>query len=120
MIEGNKPSFMVIDDPIGNVIKKPKYPCPFCKKEEATQLCDFVVGYAWTSRKDDKGRIIGGYPETCSNHMCKKCAYSLGIGGYDFCPVCVKLDEHIKRNHRDVRNRDLVSELLTPEEGEEE
>jgi len=59
---------------MGKVAVMPKYPCTFCRKNEATQLCDFVVGYSWTSAKDERGRMIGRYHETCDNAICKECA----------------------------------------------
>lgn len=80
-----------------NVIQLPKYPCPFCKRNEATQLCDFVVDYGWTTAKDDNGRMMGSYTITCDNEMCKECADN--IGGHEFCPSCKKLYDYVKENH---------------------
>lgn len=63
---------------IGKVAVMPKYPCTFCRKNEATQLCDFVVGYSWTSAKDERGRMIGRYHETCDNaYLQRVCHNSL-------------------------------------------
>lgn len=71
------------------VVQMPKYPCPYCKKNESTQLCDFVIDYYWTSAKDERGRIIGSETETCNNQMCKECAKN--VGGHEFCPTCYDL-----------------------------
>ncbi|MCY9545176.1 hypothetical protein M5X02_31610, partial [Paenibacillus alvei] len=83
---------------MSNVVKMPKHPCPFCKKNDSTQLCDFVIGTAWTTVKDEKGHMIGSYYETCDNEMCKECA-SLQTGGYEYCPSCQKLHEYVQKNH---------------------
>ncbi|MFF2528195.1 hypothetical protein ACFVS2_04690 [Brevibacillus sp. NPDC058079] len=32
------------------VLKTPKYPCSICKRKEATQFCDFVIGYGLLAR----------------------------------------------------------------------
>ncbi|MCY9513291.1 hypothetical protein [Paenibacillus apiarius] len=82
----------------GTIIKMPKYPCQFCKKREATQLCDFVVSYGWTSAKDEEGRMIGGYWGTCDNEMCKECANKLS-GGFEFCPSCLELHKYVMKHH---------------------
>ncbi|NGQ95029.1 hypothetical protein G3578_07495 [Brevibacillus sp. SYP-B805] len=79
------------------VLKMPKYPCSFCKKKEATQFCDFVIGYAWTSAKE-KGKMIGGYHVTCDNEICKDCA-TTAPGGFDFCPSCNELRRMIEEKH---------------------
>lgn len=80
------------------VIKMPKYPCSFCRKNEATQLCDFVVDYSnaiFFSGKD--GGVMPPHPDTCDNEICKSCA--IQYNGHEFCPSCEKLHQHIKRNH---------------------
>ncbi|MBY0052303.1 hypothetical protein ABE205_19430 [Brevibacillus agri] len=92
------------------VLKMPKYPCSFCKKNEATQFCDFVIGYAWTSAKDEKGRMIGGYHETCDNEICKECATTVH-GGFDFCPSCNKLREMIEKQH-DKRGGRMMKDIV--------
>lgn len=59
------------------MIKKfPENPCAICRKEEATQLCDFVVDYIWTSKS-------GTVHLTCDLPMCKNCAHNRS--GHDFC-----------------------------------
>lgn len=93
-----------------NIIKLPKYPCSFCKKNEATQLCDFVVGYAWTSMKDEKGRMIGRYHETCNNQICKSCATN--HAGYDLCPSCNELYKLIQKKH-DRRIGNFLIDLVS-------
>jgi hypothetical protein len=70
---------------------KPENPCPFCGKNEATQLCDFVVDYIWTS-------MMGAQHETCDNAMCTDCATK--ATAYEFCPTCAKLYEYVRKNHK--------------------
>lgn len=66
---------------MGEVARMPKYPCTFCRKNEATQLCEFVVG-----------RMIGSYHEKCDNVICKECATTLS--GFEFSPSCNELTCH--------------------------
>ena len=80
------------------ILIKPEHPCPFCGKNEATQLCDFVVDYIWTSMKDDHGRIMGAQHETCDNTMCTDCATK--ATAYEFCPTCTELYEYVQKNHK--------------------
>jgi hypothetical protein len=82
---------------MGTVQRMPKYPCTFCKKNEATQLCDFVVDYSWTSAKDQKCRMIGGYHETCDNAICKDCATN--VSGFEFSPSYNMLHALIQKEH---------------------
>lgn len=89
------------------VLQMPKYPCTFCKKNEATQLCDFVVNYAWTTMKNEKGRMIGSYHETCDNEICKECAVQMA-GYYEFCPSCNELHKLIQRKHDKRRGRMMI------------
>ena len=76
----------------------PENPCPFCGKNEATQLCDFVVDYIWTSMKDDHGRIMGAQHQTCVNPMCTECTTK--APGYEFCPTCAELYEYVRKTHK--------------------
>lgn len=91
---------------MAEILKIPKYPCPFCKKNEATQLCDFIIGYNWTSMKDDKGRMIGSHRQTCDNAICKECAVK--VVGYEFCPSCNKLHQYVIKNHDRRKNKYLI------------
>ena len=75
---------------MGTVVLLPAHPCPYCHKNEATQLCDFVVDYIWTSHPDHFGLQY----LTCDNSMCKECATN--VAGHEFCPDCAKLYEHIR------------------------
>jgi hypothetical protein len=59
------------------VIKIPENPCAICRKKEATQLCDFVIDYVWTSHH-------GNGTLTCDLPMCTEC--SDHRGSHDFCP----------------------------------
>lgn len=89
-----------------NIVQMPKYPCSFCKKNEATQLCDFIIGYCWTSAKDEKGRMIGHYHETCDNQICKECA--VNVSGFEFCPSCNELHKLVEQKHDKRKGRLLV------------
>lgn len=82
---------------MGKVTKMPKYPCTFCRRNEATQLCDFVIDYSWTSLKDEKGRMIGSHHITCYNAICKECATK--VVGFEFCPSCNDLYKIIQKQH---------------------
>lgn len=80
------------------VIQMPKYPCAFCKKREATQLCDFVIGYERTffaSGRD--GWIDPPKRRTCDNEICSECVTS--HEGFEHCPSCEELYQHVKKNH---------------------
>ena len=80
------------------ILIMPENPCPFCGKNEATQLCDFVVDYTWTSLKDDHGIIMGSRTVTCDNAVCKEC--STRIASHDICPTCAELYEYVRKNHK--------------------
>jgi|GEM_PF-5968837 len=86
-----------------SVVQMPERPCPFCHKNEATQLCDFVVDYVWTTMKDERGHMIGPMHLTCDNDMCKECATN--IAGHEFCPSCAKLYEYVQHHHEIRRTR---------------
>ena len=75
-----------------------KYPCAFCKKKEATQFCDFVVGYRGQTIFSGKdGYVSPPSTETCDNQVCKDCMTD--YEGHEFCPDCVKLNAYIVLNH---------------------
>lgn len=80
------------------VVRMPENPCPFCKRNEVTQLCDFVVDYISTSHPKHFGRMT----LTCDNPICKECATS--FSGHDFCPSCAPLYEYVQKNHKKVRS----------------
>lgn len=80
-----------------NVVQMPKYPCPFCKRNESTQFCDFIIDFMWTTMKDERGRMIGLQHVTCDNQMCKECMKKVSV--LEFCPKCNELYEHIQKNH---------------------
>lgn len=67
--------------------------CVFCRKKEATLLCDFVDGYIWNNV--DFKRV----PDTCDRSMCKECATELGEE-FHFCPKCVEVAKIKLRNKR--------------------
>ncbi|NPC90998.1 hypothetical protein HOO54_23715 [Bacillus sp. WMMC1349] len=69
------------------MIKLPENPCAICRKNEVTQLCDFVTAYVWTS-------VHGGIHRTCDLPMCKECAKS--HGPFDFCPYHDGLSKKLK------------------------
>ena len=73
---------------MGTVVSLPKHPCPFCRRNEATELCDFVD--IWTLHPGNFGILR----QTCNNKMCKECATT--VDGHEFCPDCAKLYEHIR------------------------
>ncbi len=73
---------------MGTVVLLPAHPCPYCHKNEATQLCDFVD--TWTLHPGN----FGIFRQTCNNKMCKECATN--VAGHEFCPDCAKLYEHIR------------------------
>lgn len=97
---------------MANHIVLPKYPCSFCKKREATQFCDFVIGYSWTTAKDENGKMIGPQQKTCDNQICKECATN--ICGYDFCPSCNELRMLVERKH-DKRRGGLMIDIVLGE-----
>lgn len=70
-----------------------KYMCPFCRRREATQFCDFIVGYARMFASGKNG-FVEDYHETCNVQMCKECANL--VGGSEFCPDCNKLHGIVK------------------------
>lgn len=91
------------------VIQLPKYPCSFCKKNESTQFCDFVIDHWWTTAKDEKGHMIGSQDVTCDNQLCKECVTS--VAGKEFCPSCNKLYEYVKKNH-DKRKGRMMTDIV--------
>jgi hypothetical protein len=97
-------------------VSLPKYPCSFCKKNEATQLCDFVIGYYWTSAKDRRGRILGGQYQTCDNQMCKEC--SMNVNSFEFCPSCNELHQMVREKHDRRKGRLLIDSLFGKEDEE--
>ncbi|MED3932925.1 hypothetical protein [Priestia megaterium] len=84
----------------------PKYPCSFCKVNEATQFCDFVVDYSWTTAKNEQGLMIGPQQHTCDNQICIEC--SIKVCGYDFCPSCNELRKMIKQKHDERKGRLMI------------
>lgn len=93
------------------VVQMPKYPCPFCKKNESTQLCDFVVDYGSTIFCSPRnGGIIPAHPETCDNQICKECA--IQYNSHEFCPSCNELHKYIKKNHDKRLGRMMVDIAL--------
>lgn len=85
------------DDGAAQVINMPQNPCPFCRRNEATQLCDFVVDYVLTTHPKHFGRMS----LTCDNPMCKECATN--VAGHEFYPVCEKLHAHVRSHHKIFR-----------------
>ncbi|API92699.1 MULTISPECIES: hypothetical protein [unclassified Virgibacillus] len=53
-------------------------PCPICKRQVATRLCDYVTEYIVTSI-DFRATY-----ETCDLPLCENCANQ--YGAFDFCP----------------------------------
>jgi hypothetical protein len=89
-----------------NVIKKPEYPCSFCKRREATQFCDFVFDYQGTIFMSERdGGIQAPSPVTCDNEICSECAAK--YNGHDFCPSCESLRKQLKLAH-DKRHGKLM------------
>ena len=77
----------------------PENPCPFCGKNEATQLCDFVVDYStMTFCKRGKGCEIKQVQHTCDNAICTECVTE--VGGHEFCPTCTELYEYVRKHHK--------------------
>lgn len=60
--------------------------CWFCRKRKATKLCDFVVGYLFTSIDFKKST------QTCDRQICDECATELG-DEFHFCPLHVKITQ---------------------------
>jgi hypothetical protein len=83
---------------MNKIVEMPKNPCFVCKKREATQLCDFVVDYVWTTMKDERGRMIGNTHITCDMPLCKECSYK--VAGFDFCPYHKKMLNDLKPKDR--------------------
>lgn len=80
------------------VVQMPKYPCSFCRRNEATQLCDFVIDYGGAiifCGKD--GGIEPPHPITCDNEICTECAVK--YNGHEFCPSCAELHKLVLQNH---------------------
>lgn len=90
------------------VIKLPEDPCAICRKNEATQLCDFVIGYSWISHQ-------GNVTHTCDLPMCKEC--SDHHSGHDFCPQHSKmlpdldLKDKTLRKRRNYHQSKMISEF---------
>lgn len=101
-----------------NVLSMPKYPCSFCRKNEATQFCDFVIDYASTTfRSPRDGGIIPPHPTTCDNQLCKGCV--IQYNGHEFCPSCNKLHQYIQVNH-DRKPGRMMSDIVFGKFKEEE
>lgn len=82
------------------ILIKPEHPCPFCGKNEATQLCDFVVDYAFiiTCKMARGGCEPKRVHDTCDNPMCSECATR--VSGHEFCPTCTELYEYVRKHHK--------------------
>lgn len=92
-----------------SIVQFHKYPCSFCKKNEATQLCDFVVDYSGTLFLSPRmGGIQPPQPDTCDNQICKECAFQ--YNGHEFCPSCKELHALVKKNH-DKRRGNLMMDM---------
>ncbi|WP_139074812.1 hypothetical protein [Paenibacillus elgii] len=88
----------------------PKYPCSFCKKNEATQFCDFVVDYGGTIFFSGRGGGVEPPQKiTCDNQICKGCVTE--YNGHEFCPSCNKLHDYIRRN-RDKRPGRMMADIV--------
>lgn len=59
--------------------------CPFCKKREATLLCDMPHSTIVTHAR---GSGFKSYTMTCDKKICTEC--TTRVNGFDFCPDCVK------------------------------
>ena len=71
------------------IIELPKNVCEFCKKREATLLCDKVIGVSrWVVPPSDLPLSTDERIVTCSRRICKKCATN--IDGMDLCPDCLR------------------------------
>ena len=72
---------------MGDVIKhiSKENLCLFCKKREATLLCDMPHSTIVTHARGSgfESRII-----TCDRRICTECATR--VNGFDFCPECIK------------------------------
>jgi hypothetical protein len=84
-----------------------EHPCAICRKREATQLCDYVIGYnnSIIFIRDYKKFIEENSAckhETCDLPICKECAKNAGHN-LDFCPhhyelyLQKELPEHLKK-----------------------
>ena len=76
-----------------DTIKFPQNVCVFCKKREATLLCDKVTGVMTYAGHPPKiNGVTQNWPMEsimhCSRPMCEKCATN--ITGMDLCPKCLK------------------------------
>ena len=88
----------------------PQNPCAECRVNEATQLCDFVTEYAWTSLKDEHGRMIGPMKSTCDLPMCKSCAVS--YPGHDLCKQherIMKLDREYWKSVQASKKKKIIA-----------
>lgn len=98
------------------VVTMPKYPCSFCKKNEATQFCDFVVDYAATLFLSPRnGGIMPPHPTTCDNQICKACA--IQYNGHEFCPSCNTLHSYIRKHH-DRRTGRMMADIVFGKDGQ--
>lgn len=87
--------------------KLPKYPCSFCRKNEATQFCDFVIGYTGATFYRDG--IEPPSHVTCDNQICKECA--IDHAGHEFCPSCEELRKYVQ-NHHDKRPGMMMADIV--------
>lgn len=79
------------------IIQLPKKPCALCRKNEVEVLCDFVVGYYWTTLKDDDGK------RTCDLPMCFECREK--GSGHDFCPYHFKMLDSLRNPDKELEKR---------------
>lgn len=76
------------------IVGLPKNRCEFCKKREATKLCDKVKGeYRYIGHPPRiNGKVDWSIPMTgimtCDRMICDEC--STNIDGMDICPKCLK------------------------------
>lgn len=69
--------------------------CPFCRKREATLLCDMPVNKVI---RHARGYGFDSHILTCDKMICTEC--TTRVNGFDFCPDCVKT---IKITQKGVR-----------------
>lgn len=92
-----------------SIIKfEPKTMCPFCKRREATRLCDAPTarvrfcGHPPRAEMREYGHFISSLEELalCSRMICDECATEIAPE-VDFCPHC--MDRILKKYH--ARNK---------------